>query len=231
MMLLITVATNNTIGVSSLLNPCTANRASDSLWPHGLQHARLLCSPLFPRVCSNSCPLSQWCYLTTSSSVVPFSFCLQSFPASGSFPMSQLFTSDGQSIGASASATVLPMNIQGWFLLGLTVLISLQFKGLCLISSYGQIKAQTTWMLGTCLKSNWFRIPGIKQRFYHCTLFIKSQFLETGDLITFTVISNYKSSICSPRQIWILKAMLTFWLISSSIQKECSEYLFIHTYT
>ena len=133
----------------------------------------------------------------------PLLLCLQSFPASGSFPMNQLFTSSGQSIGASASATVLPMNIQGWFLLGLTGLISLQSKGLCLISSYGQIKAQTTWMIGTCLKSNWFRIPGVKQRSYHRTLF-ESQLLETGDLITFTVISNYKSSICSPRQIWTL---------------------------
>jgi len=72
---------------------------------HGLQHTRLLCPPLSPRVCSNSCPLSRWCYLTISSSTAPFSFCLQSFPASGSFPMCQLFASDGQSIGNSASAT------------------------------------------------------------------------------------------------------------------------------
>ena len=87
---------------------------------HGMQHARLFCLPLSPRVCSNSCPLSQWCYLTISSSVALFSFGLQSFPALGSFPVSQLFTSGGQSIGASASATVLPMSIQGWFPLGLT---------------------------------------------------------------------------------------------------------------
>ena len=92
---------------------------SDSLWPHGLQHARLLCPPLFPGVCSNLCPLSQWCYLTISSSAATF-FCLQSFPASVSFPMSWLFTSSGQSIGASASASVLPMNIQRWFPLGWT---------------------------------------------------------------------------------------------------------------
>ena len=83
---------------------------------------------------SNSCPLSQWCHPTMSSSVVPFS-CPQSFPASGSFPMSQLFTSGGQSIGASASASVLPMNIQGWFPLGLTGLISLLSKGLSRIFS------------------------------------------------------------------------------------------------
>ena len=98
---------------------------SDSLWPHGLQHDRLPCPSLSPGVCSNSCPLSWWCYLTISSSATLFSFCLQSFPASGSFTMSQLFTSGGQSIGASAS--VLPMNIQNWFPLGLTGLIILQF--------------------------------------------------------------------------------------------------------
>ena len=103
---------------------------SDSLWPHGLQQARLPYPPLSARVSSNSCPLSQWCRPTISSSVVPFSSCLQSFPASGSFPVSQLFTSGGQSIGASASALVLSMNIQDLFPLGLTSLISLQSKGL-----------------------------------------------------------------------------------------------------
>ena len=92
---------------------------SDSLWLHGLQHARLPCPSPSPGACSNSCPLSWWCLPTISSSVVPFSSCLQSFPASGSFPMSLLFTSDGQSTGTSASALVLSMNIQGWPLLGL----------------------------------------------------------------------------------------------------------------
>ena len=101
---------------------------SDSLRPHGLQHTRLPCPSLFTWVCSNSCPLSQWCHPTISSSVIPFSFCPQSFPVSGSFPMRQLFSLGDQSIGASAS--VLPMNIQGWFPLGLTGLISLQSKEL-----------------------------------------------------------------------------------------------------
>ena len=99
---------------------------SDFLQPHGLQHARLLCPPLSPGVCSKSCPLSQWCHPTISSSVALFS-CPQSFPALGSFPMSQLFSWGGQSIGASASISVLPMNIQGWFPLGLTGLISLHY--------------------------------------------------------------------------------------------------------
>ena len=96
---------------------------SDFLWPHGLQHAKLSCSPPTPGACSNSCPSSGWCHLTISCSVSPFSSCLQSFPASGSFPMSQFFTSGGQSIGASASASVLPINIQDWFPLGLTAWI------------------------------------------------------------------------------------------------------------
>ena len=103
---------------------------SDSLRPHGLQHARLPCpSPTFG-ACSNSCPLSHWCHTTISSSVVPFSSCLQSFPASGSFPISQFLASGGQSIRASASASVLPMYIQDWFSLWSTGLISFQSKGL-----------------------------------------------------------------------------------------------------
>ena len=104
--------------------------ASDSLGPHGLQHARLPCPSPTPRVYSNSCPLSRWCHPTISSSVVPSSSCLQSFPASGPFLMSQFFTSGGQSIGVSASASALPMNIQDWFHLGWTGWISLQPKGL-----------------------------------------------------------------------------------------------------
>ena len=103
---------------------------SDSLQPHELQHARLPCPSLSPGVCSDSCPLSRCCYLTISSSVVPFSFCLQSFLVSGSFPFSQVFASGGQSVRASASTSVLPENIKGWFPLGLTGLIFLHSKGL-----------------------------------------------------------------------------------------------------
>ena len=108
---------------------------AQSLPPHRLHHTRLSHPSQSPRVCSNSCPLSQWYHPTISSSIFPFSSCPQSFPASGSSPMSQLFTSGGQSIRASASASVLPMNIQGWFPLGLTGLISLQSKGLSRVFS------------------------------------------------------------------------------------------------
>ena len=103
---------------------------SSSLWLHGLQHPRLPCSSLSLWVCSNSCPLSWWCHADILSSVIPFSSCLQSFPASESFLMSHLFASSGQSIGASALASVLPMTIQDWFPLGLPGLISLQSKWL-----------------------------------------------------------------------------------------------------
>ena len=102
---------------------------SNSLWSHGLQHDKLPCPSPSPQICSNSCPLCQWWHPTISSSVIPFSSCLQSFPVSGSFSMSQLFTSRGQIIGVSDSVSVLPMNIQGWFPLGLTGLISLLSQG------------------------------------------------------------------------------------------------------
>ena len=103
---------------------------SDSLWPHELQHTRPPCLPPTPGVYSNSCPSSWWCHPATSSSVVSFSSCHQPLPASGTFPMSQLFSWGGQSIGASASASVLPMNTQDWSPLGWTGWISLQSKGL-----------------------------------------------------------------------------------------------------
>ena len=108
---------------------------SYSLQPHELQHARPPCPSPTPGVYPNSCPLSRWCHPAISSSVIPFSSCPQSFPASGSFQMSQLFASGGQTIGVSASASVLPMNIQDWFPLGLTGWISLQSKGLSTVFS------------------------------------------------------------------------------------------------
>ena len=107
-----------------------------TLWPHGLQHARLPCPLPILGVYSNSCPLSRWCHPTISSSVIPFSSWLQSFPASGAFQMNQFFTSSGQNIGVSASPSVLPMNIQDWFLLGSLIdWISLQSKGLSRVFS------------------------------------------------------------------------------------------------
>ena len=108
---------------------------SNSLRPHGLQHTKPPCPSPTPGVYSNSCPLSRWCYTTISSSVIPFSSCLQSFPASGSFPMSQFFVSGGQIIGVSASISVLPINIQDWFPLGWMGWISLLSKALSRVFS------------------------------------------------------------------------------------------------
>ena len=125
-------------------NPCITTResvqfsrsvVSDSLQPHGMQLARLSCPSPTPRAYSNSCPLSRWCHPAISSSVVPFSTCLQSFPASGSFSMSWFVAAGGLSIGVSASTSVLPMNIQDWFPLGWTGWISLQSKGLLRVFS------------------------------------------------------------------------------------------------
>ena len=126
---------------------------SDSLRPHGLQHARLPCPSPTPRVCSNSCPSSRWYHPTITFSVVPFS-CVQSFPATGSFPMSQFFISGGQSIGASTSAQVFPMNIQDWFLSGLTGLISLQSKGLSRVFSNTPVQKHQFFSTQLSLWSN-----------------------------------------------------------------------------
>ena len=127
---------------------------SHSSWPHGLQHTRSSCPSPTPGVYSNSCPLSWWCHPTIPSSVVPFSSCLQSFPASGSFQMSQFFASGGQSIGVSASASVLPMNIQDWSPLGWTGWISLQSKGLSRIFSNTTVQKNQFFSAQLSLQSN-----------------------------------------------------------------------------
>ena len=130
--------------ISSVQFNCSV--MSNSLQPHGLQHTRPPCPSPNPRVYSNSCPLSRWCHPTISSSVIPFSSHLQSFPASGSFQMIQLFTSGGESIGVSASVSVLPMNNQCWFPLGWTCWISLQSKVLSRVFSNTTVqKHQFFW--------------------------------------------------------------------------------------
>ena len=120
--------------IYGLIIQFSSSVVSDFMTPWTAAH-QLLCPSPTPGACSNSCPLSQWCHPTILSLVIPLSSCLQSFPASGSFPISQFFASGNQSIGVSASASVLPMNIPDWFPLGLTGLISLQFKGLSRVFS------------------------------------------------------------------------------------------------
>ena len=125
----------------------------ESLWPHGLQHTGLSCPSPILGACSNSCPSSLWCHPSILSSVIPFS-CLQSFPASGSFPMSQFFTSGGQSIGVSASASILPMNIQDWFPLGWTCLTSFQYKGLSRVFSNTTVQKNQFFITQLSSQSN-----------------------------------------------------------------------------
>ena len=127
---------------------------SNSLWPHGLKHAGLPCPLPIPRVYPNSCPLSWWCHPTISSSVVPFSSCSQSFPASGSFQMSQFFTSGGQSVGVSASTSVLPMNTQDWSPSGWTSWISLQSKGLSRVFSNNTVQTHQFFCAQLSLESH-----------------------------------------------------------------------------
>ena len=118
---------------------------SGSLWAHGLQQARLPRPPLSPGVSSNSCPLSWWCYLKISSSAAPFAFCFQSLPGSESFPLSWLFASGGQSTRAWAFSTIPSKDIQSWFPLGLTGLISLVLKGLKSLPKHHNLKASVLW--------------------------------------------------------------------------------------
>ena len=127
---------------------------SDSMWPNGLQHARPPCPSPTPGACSHSCPSSWWSHPTKSSSVLPFSSCLQPFPASGSFPVHQFFTSGGQSNGVSASASVLPMNIQDWFPLGLTGWISLQSRELSRVFSNTTVQKHQFFGAQFSLQSN-----------------------------------------------------------------------------
>ena len=140
--------------VSGQLAQFSCSVTSDSLRPHGLEHARFPCPSPTLRACSNSCPLSQWCHPTISSPVVNFSSCLQSFPASGFFQMSQFFVSGGQNIGASASASVLPMNIKNWFPLGWTGWISLQSNGLSRIFSNTTVQKHQFFSAQLSLYSN-----------------------------------------------------------------------------
>ena len=154
----ITVVSVYTQGIGSRTSGRYKNlvqsHSSVYLWPYGLQHTRLPCPLPPPGACSNSSPLSQWCHPTISSSVIPLSSCPQSFPASGSLLMSQFFTSDGQNIGDSASASLLPMNIQDWFPLGLTSLISSQSKGLSRVFSYNTVQKHQLFGAQLSLWSN-----------------------------------------------------------------------------
>ena len=184
---------------------------SNYLQPHGLQHARLPCPSLSPGICFNSCPLSWWCHPTISSSVTPFSSCLWSFPASRYFPVNKLFTSGGQSIGASTSASVLPMSIQGWFPLRLTGLISLQSKGLSRV-----FFSTTVWKASILPYSALFMVQ------------LSQLYVTTGKTIALTILTsvhkvmsllfNSLSRVVSPLEYsnwssWLMKQPLGWYLV------------------
>ena len=174
----------------------------NSLWPHGLQHTRFPCPSLSPRVCSNSCPLSQWCCPTISSSVNLFS-CPQYFPGSGSFPVSQLFASGGQNIGASA--TVLPVNSQGWFPLGLTGLISLQSKGFSRVFSSTTIqKLQLIPIVSKAMLSDWPAKGQIKM-----SVTISSLGPEMSQQDGYVTVNSAKSTI-------FIFPICKYWVLSLS---------------
>ena len=137
-----------------MISCCSVAQSSNSLWLLGLQHARLPCPSPFPGACSNSCPLSWGCHPTILSSVISFSSCLQSFSVSGSFPMSQLLASGGQSIGVSASASIFSVTIQGWFPLRLTGLISLWSKRLSRVFSNTTVQKHQFFSAQSSLWSN-----------------------------------------------------------------------------
>ena len=175
----------------------------DSLEPHGFQHTRPPCPSPTPGVYSISCPLSRWCHPTSSSSVIPFSFRLQSLPASGSFQMSQFFPSGGQSIGVSASASVLPMNIQDWFPLGWTGWISLQSKGLSWVFSNTTVQ-----------KHQFFFFFFFKASVLWCSAFFIVQlshpYMTTGKTIAFT------------RKTFVGKVMSLFFNMQKVHAPQCS---------
>ena len=230
---------------------------SDSLQPHGLQHARFPCPSLPPRVCSNSCSLSQ-CYLTISSFASLFSFCLQCFPASGPFSMSWLFTSDGQSIESSASSSVLPVNIQGWFPLGLTgcpcspcsprdSLKSLpipQFKSIsCLAFSllYGPTltsvhdywKNHSFNYMDLCLQNDVAALSGLVIAFHPRSKHLLIWWLQSlsGVILEPKKIKSVLVSIVSPsifHKVMRLDAMIiVYWMLSFKPAFSLSSFIFI----
>ena len=205
---------------------------SDYLQPHGLQDTRLPCASSSPGACSNSSPLSWWCHPTISSSITSFSSCPQSFPASGSFPMSPLFASAGQSIGASASASVLPVNIQDWFPLGWTGLIALQSKELSRVFSNTTVRKHQFFPLRLYdptftsvldyLKNHSFDSMTLLAKLCLCFLICclgLSQFFFQGASVLISWLQSPSAMILQPKKI----KSVTVFIVSPSIWHEEME--------
>ena len=181
---------------------------SNSWWPHELQHARLPCLSLCPGVCSNSYPLSRWCCPTISSSVASSSSCPHSFPGPGSFPVSWLFTSGGQSTGVSASASILPVNIQDWFPLGLIGLISLLSKGLSIVFSNATVRKHKFFGTQPSLLSNTHILTKTTGKIIALTI---QAFVSKVMSLLFNMLSRFVIAFL-PRS----KRLLLSWLQSPS---------------
>ena len=184
---------------------------SNSLWPHGLKHARPPCLSLTPRVYPNSCSLSRWWHPTISSSVVPFSSCPQSFPASGSFQISQLFISGGQSIGVSGSTSVLPMITQDWFPLGWTGWISLQSKGLSRVfcnntlqkhQFFGDQLSHTYMTTGkTIALTRWTFVGKVMSQLFNMLSKLVITFLPRSNHLLISWLQSQSAVILEPKKI------------------------------
>ena len=229
---------------------------SDSLRPHGLQHTRPPCPSPTPGVYSNSCLSSWWCHPTISFSVIPFSFCLQSFPASGAFPRSQFSTSGGQNTGISASASVLPMNIQDWSLLGWTGWISLQSKGLLRVFSItiqkhrffsAQLSSQSnshihTWLLEkTIALTRWTFVGKVMSLLYNMMSRLVIAFLARSKHLLISCLYSPSAVILEPPKIKSVTVspstchevmgpdamILVFWMLSFKPTFSLSSFTFI----
>ena len=189
-----------------------------------MQHAMFPCPSLSPEICSNSCPLIQWCYLTISSSAVLFTACPQSFPASGSFPMSQLFASGGQSIGASTSASVLRINIQGWFSLGLTGLISLLSKGLSIVFSRTMVSKHEFFGIQPSLFSNSHISTWLLEKTIALTIqtFVRKVMSLLSNMLSRFIITLLPMSMCL--SISLLKSPSSVILEPTKIKCHCFHF-------
>ena len=179
----------------------THSVVSDSLWPRGLQQARIPCPLLSPRAYSNSCPSRKWCHPTIPSSVVPFSSCLQSFPGSKSFPMSRFFTSRGQTIGVSPSESVLPLNIQDWFPLGLTGCMA------CAVSRNVNWWSHYGKQYGVSSKNLKYNYHMIQQSHFwvHIPEEMKTEYWRDPCTSIFTIAKVWKQTKCPSIDEWIQK--------------------------
>ena len=218
---------------------CSVTKSCPTLQSHGLQNTRLPRPSLFPGMCSDSCPLSQWCNLTISSPIAPFSFHLRSFPASESFPMIWLFPSGGQSIGVLAS--ILPMNIQDWFSLGLTGLISLQSKGLSVVFSSTTVQKHQffstkpslwsnshicTWLLENIALTRWTFVSKVISLLFKMLSSLVIAFPTKSKHLLISWLQSQSTVILEPKKIKFVTVSIVSHLFAMKLWDRISWSLF-----